>query len=81
MFYTPVRARSLSPTKIAESYWCLLRASCRQFFRNSSILGVDAGAAASLDPRDAPGIEWLVSAPDATPEGIENSGGGMLGFV
>lgn len=34
----PVKAKSLSPMNMADSYWCLFRASCRQSLRNFSIL-------------------------------------------
>lgn len=72
----PVRARSLSPTKMAASYWCLLRASCRQFLRNSSILGVEAGAVAIFLLRDPPGTLLLVSPRDVT-AALDVGSGGM----
>lgn len=37
-----VKASSLSPMKMAESYWCLLRASWRQARKNFSITDVRA---------------------------------------
>lgn len=46
----PVKASNLSPMKIAASYWCLFKASCRQLLRNSSIFGFE-GALPDETPR------------------------------
>lgn len=39
-----VNANNLSPMKMAESYWCLFRASWRQSLKNFSIAGEVASA-------------------------------------
>ena len=39
-----VNANNLSPMKMAESYWCLFRASWRQSLKNVSIAGEVASA-------------------------------------
>ena len=43
-----VIASSLSPMKMAESYWALLRASWRQSRRNLSMFGCEEAMAAVL---------------------------------
>lgn len=40
MIYILVKASSLSPINIAESYWCLFSASCLQSLKNFSIVAV-----------------------------------------
>lgn len=51
-----VKANSLSPMKMAESYWCLFRASWRQSLKNFSIAG-EMASAIQLQVHEPDGIE------------------------
>ncbi len=53
-----VNANNLSPMKMAESYWCLFRASWRQSLKNFSIAGEVASADQSqVHELDSIGVE------------------------